>query len=117
MPSAQPVTSKIRVIGLTGGIATGKSSVARFFAEKGVPVIDADQIARDVVLPGSAALAQIVAQFGLEVITQEGLLDRKHLGTLIFSDPEKRRILESILHPEIRTGSPSLHPGIGSSLR
>jgi dephospho-CoA kinase len=103
MPSAKPVTSKIRVIGLTGGIATGKSSVARFFAEKGVPVIDADQIAREVVLQGSSALAQIAAQFGPEIITQEGLLDRKQLGRLIFSDPEKRRILEGILHPEIRS--------------
>ena len=92
----------MKVIGLTGGIATGKSSVARFFAEKGVPVIDADQIARDVVLPGSHALAQIVSHFGTEVLTQGGELDRKCLGAMVFSDPEKRRLLESILHPEIR---------------
>jgi dephospho-CoA kinase len=102
MKSAQPMTSKLRVIGLTGGIATGKSSVARFFAEKGVPVIDADQLARDVVLPGSSALAQIVAQFGSEVLTQTGVLDRKELGKIIFSNAEKRRLLEEILHPEIR---------------
>ena len=102
MKNALPIPHKIRVIGLTGGIATGKSSVARFFTDKGVPVIDADQLARDAVLPASPALAQIVARFGPEVLTQEGILDRKHLGMLVFSNQEKRRILEEILHPEIR---------------
>ena len=102
MESALLMPPRIRVIGLTGGIATGKSSVARFFAEKGVPVIDADQLSRDVVLPASDALAQIVARFGPEVLTQEGVLDRKRLGSMIFSNPEKRRLLEEILHPEIR---------------
>lgn len=92
----------MKVIGLTGGIATGKSSVARFFVEKGVPVVDADQIARDVVLPGSHALTRIVEHFGTEVLTEDGELDRKCLGAMIFSNPDKRRILESILHPEIR---------------
>ena len=92
----------IRVIGLTGGIATGKSSVARFFAEQGIPVIDADQLARDAVLPGSPALDQIVSLFGREMLNNDGLLDRKRLGELVFSDLEKRRQLESILHPEIR---------------
>ena len=92
----------IRVIGLTGGVATGKSSVALFFAERGVPVIDADQIARDAVLPGTPALKQIISLFGREVLTQDGVLDRKRLGELIFSDIEKRRQLEGILHPEIR---------------
>ncbi|MDD2308614.1 MAG: dephospho-CoA kinase [Desulfuromonadaceae bacterium] len=92
----------MRIIGLTGGIATGKSSVALFFRERGVPVIDADQLARDAVLPGSPALEQIIALFGREIVTHGGELDRKRLGTLIFSDPEKRRHLEGILHPEIR---------------
>ena len=92
----------IRVIGLTGGIATGKSSVARFFAEQGVPVIDADQLARDAVQPGSPALERIVAHFGHEMLSHDGLLDRKRLGEQIFSDPDKRRQLERILHPEIR---------------
>jgi len=92
----------IRVIGLTGGIATGKSSVALFFARLGIPVIDADQLARDVVLPGTSALEQVIALFGQEVLAHDGTLDRKHLGELIFSDPEKRRQLEGILHPEIR---------------
>lgn len=94
--------SGIRVIGLTGGVATGKSSVAQFFAEQGVPVIDADQLARDAVLPGTTALNQIISKFGRWVLTQEGVLDRKRLGELIFSDSEKRRQLENILHPEIR---------------
>jgi dephospho-CoA kinase len=92
----------IRVIGLTGGIATGKSSVARFFVERGIPVIDADQLARDAVVPGTTALEQIIALFGREVLTQDGVLNRKQLGTLIFSNPERRRQLEDILHPEIR---------------
>lgn len=94
--------AKIRVIGLTGGIASGKSSVARFFTERGIPVIDADQLARDVVGPDSPALAQIISFFGREVLNQDGTLDRKRLGDIVFSDPEKRRRLESILHPEIR---------------
>ncbi len=92
----------IRVIGLTGGIATGKSSVARFFAERGVPVIDADQIARDAVLPGSPSLERIIELFGRGMLLNDGLLDRKRLGALIFKEPEKRRQLEGILHPEIR---------------
>jgi dephospho-CoA kinase len=92
----------IRVIGLTGGIATGKSSVAHFFTKRGIPVIDADQLARDAVLPGSQALDQIISLFGPKILTPDGLLDRKRLGALIFSDPKKRRQLESILHPEIR---------------
>ena len=92
----------IRVIGLTGGIATGKSSAARFFTEQGIPVIDADQLARDAVLPGSPALDQIISLFGREMLNNDGLLDRKRLGELVFSDLEKRRQLESILHPEIR---------------
>lgn len=98
----QTIPRRIRVIGLTGGIATGKSSVARFFAERGVPVIDADQLARDAVLPGTPALTQIIERFGRGMLTHDGTLDRKRLGDLVFSDPEKRRQLENILHPEIR---------------
>lgn len=92
----------MKVIGLTGGIATGKSTIALFFKEKGIPVIDADQLARDVVLPGSPALKQIISYFGRKVLTRDGLLDRKRLGELIFSDPGKRLRLEAILHPEIQ---------------
>lgn len=94
--------AKIRVIGLTGGVATGKSSVALFFTKLGIPVIDADQLARDAVLPGSPELEQIISLFGRVVLAHDGMLDRKRLGALIFSDPEKRRQLEGILHPKIR---------------
>lgn len=98
----QKMTAGIRIIGLTGGIATGKSTVARFFTDRGIPVIDADQLAREAVLPGSPALESIVTHFGREILTREGILDRKRLGSLIFPDPQKRKILEGILHPEIR---------------
>jgi dephospho-CoA kinase len=92
----------IRVIGLTGGIATGKNSVARFFQNKGAVVIDADQLAREAVEPGSRGLAKVVAAFGSGVLTPDGLLDRKCLGELVFSDSARRSQLEGILHPEIR---------------
>jgi dephospho-CoA kinase len=92
----------IRVIGLTGGIATGKSSVARFFQAKGAVVIDADQLAREAVEPGSHGLAQVVAAFGRGVLAPDGTLDRRRLGDLVFSDGARRRQLEGILHPEIR---------------
>lgn len=92
----------IRIIGLTGGIASGKSSVARLIEERGVPVIDADQLAREVVLPGSAALENIATLFGRDVIAADGTLDRKRLGAMVFTDFDKRRQLEAILHPEIR---------------
>lgn len=92
----------MRIIGLTGGIASGKSSVARLLQERGVPVIDADQLAREAVLPGSPALERIAAVFGREVVAADGTLDRKRLGALVFADADKRRQLETILHPEIR---------------
>jgi dephospho-CoA kinase len=94
--------SGIRVIGLTGGIATGKSSVARFFQKKGALVIDADQLAREAVKPGSRGLAEVVAAFGSGVLTPDGRLDRKRLGALVFSDSTRRRQLEGIVHPAIR---------------
>lgn len=95
-------TGGMRIIGLTGGIASGKSSVARFFEERGVPVIDADQLSRDAVVPGSCGLEAIIARFGGQVLTASGALDRKQLGTLVFGDPARRRELEAILHPEIK---------------
>lgn len=88
-------------VALTGGIASGKSAVAEAFAARGVPVIDTDVIARDVVGAGLPALAEIVAVFGSEVLDSDGHLDRKHLRELIFSDPQRRRQLEAILHPAI----------------
>jgi dephospho-CoA kinase len=98
----------IRVIGLTGGIASGKSSIARFFEEQGVPVIDADQLARVAVMPGSPAVDRITAIFGIEILAVDGTLDRKRLGAMVFSSESKRRQLEEILHPEIRRLSEDL---------
>jgi dephospho-CoA kinase len=92
----------IRIIGLTGGIATGKSSVARFFQERGAVVIDADQLARYAVEPGSRGLERVVELFGHDILTPDGLLDRKQLASLVFADPGKRILLEGILHPEIK---------------
>lgn len=91
----------MRVIGLTGGIASGKSTVARILERLGVPVIDADRLAREVVEPGTPALAAIVAAFGVAVLGPEGRLDRAKLGTIVFGDPEARRKLERITHPAI----------------
>lgn len=92
----------IRIIGLTGGISSGKSSVARLIEGQGVPVIDADQLAREAVSPGSPALEKIAAIFGREIVADDGTLDRKRLGAMVFADAAKRRQLEGILHPEIR---------------
>ena len=89
-------------IGLTGGIASGKSTAAQRFAELGVPVIDADQAARAVVNPGTPGLAQVVARFGPTVVAANGELDRRALRTLIFSDAAARSDLNAILHPLIR---------------
>ena len=90
-------------IGLTGGIASGKTTVADLFAALGVPIIDSDQVARDVVAPGTAALQQIVEAFGSSVLKSDGSLDRPRMRERIFSDPIQRKRLESILHPAIRT--------------
>jgi dephospho-CoA kinase len=90
------------LIGLTGGIASGKSTVAARFAELGVPVIDADVAARDVVAPGTPGLAAVIERFGPGVLAKSGELDRRALRQLIFSDPVARRDLEAILHPLIR---------------
>jgi dephospho-CoA kinase len=88
-------------VGLTGGIASGKSTVARIFLELGAHVLDADRIAREVVPPGSQALSRIARAFGREMIRPDGTLDRAALGTLVFADAGKRRVLEGILHPLI----------------
>ncbi len=90
------------LVGLTGGIATGKSTVSAMFAHRGARVIDADVLAREVVLPGQPAYAQIVREFGREVLEEDGHLDRKRLGAIVFSDPAKRKRLEEITHPAIR---------------
>jgi dephospho-CoA kinase len=89
-------------IGLTGGVASGKSTVARRFMELGVPVIDADAAARAVVAPGKPGLAAVSERFGPSVLAENGELDRRALRDLIFKDPSLRRDLEAILHPLIR---------------
>jgi dephospho-CoA kinase len=90
------------LIGLTGGIAAGKSTVAKRWAEHGAIEIDADQVAREVVEPGTVGLNSIVEHFGADVLTASGDLDRKELARQIFSDSNKRELLNSILHPLIR---------------
>ncbi len=87
------------VVGLTGGIATGKSTVAELFRRHGVPVLDADQVARELTLPGSPALGAIRRRFGPGVFTPDGALDRAALAAVVFADREARRDLEQILHP------------------
>ena len=90
------------LIALTGGIASGKTAVAKLFAELGVPVLDTDQIARDVVAPGMPALGQLVAEFGPEILDAHGGLDRTRMRERAFGDPAQRRKLEAIMHPAIR---------------
>lgn len=90
------------VLGLTGGIATGKSLVAGFFREMGAAVVDADELAHQVTAPGEPALEEIRQVFGPGVFTPEGELDRRALGRLVFTDPAKRRELEGIVHPRVR---------------
>lgn len=92
----------MRIIGLTGGIASGKTSVAKLLERLGAPVVDADQLAREVVEPGERALAQIAESFGNGVLNTDGSLNRAALGEIVFADPEKRRKLESITHPAIK---------------
>jgi dephospho-CoA kinase len=88
-------------IGLTGGIASGKTTVARLFAALGVPVIDADELAREVVAPGSPLLTRIAERFGRELIRADGQLDRRALRHLVFADPRARADLEALTHPAI----------------
>lgn len=89
------------LFGLTGGIASGKSTVGKRFRERGVYVIDADQVARDVVAKGTEGLAEIVKAFGPEVLAEDGSLDRKKLASIAFADDAKRKTLEAITHPRI----------------
>lgn len=90
------------LIALTGGVASGKSAVAKLFEDHGVPVLDTDQIARDVVEPGTPAFAAILEAFGREVLDPSGRLDRRKLRDQVFADPARRQLLESITHPAIR---------------
>lgn len=92
----------MKVIGLTGGIATGVSTVAAMFQELGAIVIEADKIAREVVEPGTEPYRKIVERFGREVLSPDGTINRRHLGQIVFADAAARRKLNNITHPAIR---------------
>lgn len=96
------VQMTLRVFGITGGIGTGKSRVAALLRERGVPVVDADELAREAVAPGSAGLAEIVESFGPSVLAADGSLDRKRLAALVFADETARKRLNAITHPKVR---------------
>lgn len=95
-------------IGLTGGIGAGKSEVSRLFAARGAVIVDSDLIAREVVAPGTDGLAAVVAEFGPQVLREDGTLDRPALGAVVFADPEKLRALNAIVHPLVRARSAEL---------
>ncbi|MEE4114107.1 MAG: dephospho-CoA kinase [Desulfobacteraceae bacterium] len=87
------------IVGLTGGIASGKSTISRFFSDAGAQVVDADRIAREVVKPGTPGYDAIVAFFGRTILLPDGTIDRKRLGEIIFNDPDKKARLDAIVHP------------------
>jgi dephospho-CoA kinase len=92
----------VRLVGLTGGIASGKSTFSEALRARGAPVVDADALARAAVAPGTPALAEITRAFGPDVLAPDGSLDRKRMASLVFADPEARRRLEAITHPAVR---------------
>ena len=98
-------------VGLTGGIGAGKSAVARTLAEHGAIVIDADQLAREVVQPGTPGLSQVVEEFGEEMLQDDGSLDRERLGAIVFSDPQRLQRLNAIVHPLVRERTAALIDG------
>jgi len=104
----------MRLIAITGGIASGKSTVARRFGEHGAVVIDADQVARQVVQPGEPALEAIRGAFGDRVIGPDGSLDRPALGAIVFADPEQRAVLNAIAHPAVLERSHALFAAAGA---
>jgi dephospho-CoA kinase len=95
------MSSRVFRVGLTGGIASGKSTAAKFFGALGVPIIDTDQLARDVVEPGQPPLERLVERFGRSILTEDGHLDRPALRNIVFSDPKARADLEALTHPAI----------------
>ncbi|WP_347359642.1 dephospho-CoA kinase [Bdellovibrio sp.] len=106
-------------IGLTGGIACGKSTVSRMLRSRDIPVVDADEIAKEVVKPGSSGLKSVLQEFGMEFQTAEGTLDRRKLGQRVFGNPELLHKLEAILHPLIREETRRrrrLHEDMGAPL-
>ncbi|WP_329178110.1 dephospho-CoA kinase [Streptomyces decoyicus] len=100
-------------VGLTGGIGAGKSEVSRLLASYGAVIVDADKIAREVVEPGTPGLAAVVAEFGDGVLTPDGSLDRPKLGGIVFSDPEKLKALNVIVHPLVGARSAELEASAG----
>ncbi|MFE6166070.1 dephospho-CoA kinase [Streptomyces sp. NPDC056486] len=95
-------------VGLTGGIGAGKSEVSRLLVESGAVLVDADKIAREVVEPGTPGLAAVVDAFGREILAPDGSLDRPKLGSIVFADPEKLAVLNSIVHPLVGARSADL---------
>ncbi|MCF2971148.1 dephospho-CoA kinase [Synechococcus sp. Nb3U1] len=93
----------MRIIGLTGGMGTGKSTVAQILQQHGIPVADADQLARQALVPGSPVRARVLHRFGASIQTQEGELDRVRLGQIVFADPSERVWLEEQIHPFVKT--------------
>ena len=89
-------------VGLTGGVASGKSTVSAMLADLGAVIVDADILAREVVARGTEGLSEVVAEFGPDVLTTDGALDRSALGALVFADADRRRALEAIIHPRVR---------------
>lgn len=106
-----------RVIALTGGIASGKTAVSDRFAALGVPVVDTDLLAREVVAPGTPGLAEVAGTFGVELLDEHGALDRRALRERIFSDADARRRLEAILHPRIEQAARQAIDRAGSDPR
>src|SRR3989440_361511 len=98
---ATPVSARVYRVGLTGGIASGKSTAAEFFGALGVPILDSDQVAREVVEPGQPPLERLVERFGPSILTPDGHLDRPALREIVFSDPKARADLEALTHPAI----------------
>ncbi|MBA2463541.1 MAG: dephospho-CoA kinase [Nocardioidaceae bacterium] len=98
-------------VGLTGGVASGKSSVSAILAELGAVIVDADLLAREVVAPGTDGLARVVEEFGPEILTPTGELDRPALGRIVFADPAARARLEAIVHPRVRARGAEIEAG------
>ena len=96
-----PAAARAFRVGLTGGIASGKSTAAKFFGALGVPILDSDQVAREVVEPGQPPLERLVERFGRGILTADGHLDRPALRDIVFSDPKARADLENLTHPAI----------------
>ena len=100
-------------MGLTGGVASGKSTVAAILSELGALVVDADRLAREVVEPGSEGLDQIAREFGPAMLTQDGALDRAAMGAVVFADEEARRRLETVIHPLVRARAAEIEAAAG----